>query len=437
MSLTGFIGHLISRPALFALFAAAAVVAYRMALDKHRIRIAAIGVLLGCAAVGVYWLVMTATANYHVPGTWDFFAFYVDGNVGARGLNFYDPDSYRQVFPELVAPTNLKPDFVPEVVEIGFMYPPITMFLLFWMGYFPFGQAHVLWLGSVCAAFVFAAWAFARHLLVDGSMPLRLLAAFAFIALLPASINTMRLEQTSALLLAVSILCLAAGSDRRAGLFAALAFLIKPILVLAAGYHFLRARWVALGYFLGGLVALFAAAVAVFGLDTVLDYVRTNPVPNAPAWMFTESHNQSLLATLVRLSPTVVPSHQAIWYPPFLLLGTVVAAISAWLAWRLARNNDELAFGLLIGAALLLYPGVQRPYGMLMLIPVAQLGMRLWHTLPGTACFAAFVTFVYFIDERSLFTANAAVWLATCAWAVFAEKLESYFGTSVTTRSAA
>ncbi len=435
-SLSNLIGHGISRPVLFTLFAAATVVAYRIALDRDRKRFVAIGVLLGCALVGVDMLGQIVLVNYHAPATWDFFAFYMDGSVGARGLNFYQPDSYRQVFPELVVPITIRSDFVPEIVEVGFMYPPITMFLLFWMGFLPLGQAHVLWLASVCTAFGFATWALARHLLVDGSLPIRLLAATALITMLPASINTLQLEQTCALLLAVSVLCLAANTDKRAGLLAALAFTIKPILVLAAGYHFLRARWVALGYFLGALVALIAAAMIVFGPVTVLDYVRANPVPNAPPWMFTEWHNQSLLATLVRLNPSVVPSHQAIWYPQFLLIGAVVAAISTWLAWRLAQSGDKLAFGLLIGAALMLYPGTQKPYGMLMLIPLVQLGMRTWHTLPGAACFAAFTAFVYFVDDRMLFAANAAVWSATCVWAVCGEKLEPYFRASQTSRSA-
>jgi hypothetical protein len=417
----------LARYLVFALLAAAAVFAYRATLDADRKRPVAVGVLLGCATCGVYTIAGLVVANVHAPPTWDFFSFYMDANVGARRLNFYDAENYRRVFQEMPVPIALKSQFVPEIVEIGFKYPPITMFLLFGIGYLPFEQAHAVWLSSVCAAFVLATWALGRHLLVDGTQPVRWLVALSFVALLPASLNTMKFEQTSALLLAVSVLCLAAKSDRRSGVLAALAFTVKPILVLAAGYHFLRARWVAVGIFVVTVAALLAAAAAVFGPDTVLDYFRANPIGKSPPWIFTEKWNQSLLATLVRMSDTVIPASEAILYPPFLVIGGAIAAISAWLAWQLARRGDTLAFGLLVGGALLLYPGVQKPYGMLLLIPIVQIGLRLWRTTPGTACFAAFAGVIYYVEARMPFAANAAVWAAACVWAAFGGRLESYF----------
>lgn len=279
----------------------------------------------------------------------------------------------------------------------------------------------------MCVSYGFATWTLARHLLADGSLTVRLLTSNAVIGLLPASTNNLGYGQTNALLLGIGVLCLAASSWRRAGLYAALAISVKPIMVVVAAYCFLRARWIALAYFVAGVLALLAAASAVFGLDTVLDYVRANPVGKVPPWLYTEWVNQSLLSTLLRQAEVEVPVSQAIFYPPFLLVGGAIGALSIWLAWRLARRGDELAFGLLLSAALLLYPGVLKPYGMLMLIPLFQLGMRLWRTRLGIGCFALLMAAVYLVETGMAFAAHAIVWAATCLWATCSAKLEPCF----------
>ena len=409
-----------------ALIAAAVVAAYPISLVGHRMRSLAIGIILGGALIGVLTLGRNALDSLQAPRVWDFLAFYVDGNVGARGLNFYQAENYRQVFGELAIPIEVSPSFVPEIVDVGFKYPPMTMFLFCWLGLLSFSQAHVIWLALVCATYGLAVWAVARHLLVDGSLTIRLLTSIAIIGLLPASASNLGYEQTNALLLAIGVLCLATESRLRTGLYAALAISVKPIMVFAAGYYFLRARWIALALFIGGLLALLAAASAVFGLETVLDYVRANPIGRVPPWLHTEWVNQSLLSTLLRQADAEVPVSQAIWYPPFLLVGGAVGALSTWLAWRLARNGDKLAFSLLLSAALLLYPGVLKPYGMLMLIPLVQVGMRLWHTKLGIVSFALLIAVVYLVDTGMAFAAHAIVWSATCLWAACSEKLEPY-----------
>jgi hypothetical protein len=70
-----------------------------------------------------------------------------------------------------------------------------------------------------------------------------------------------------------------------------------------------------------------------------------------------------------------------------------------------------------------------------MLIPLAQLGIRLWRTIPGAACFSAFVAVVYYVDSQVPFVANAAVWSATCLWAVCADRLEPHLRVSQQARS--
>jgi hypothetical protein len=421
-------GSLLPRSLGLGLFAALAIVAYRHAVHGFAMRRIAVGLLLGCAMIGAFILGRAAVESLMAPRMWDFLAFYVDGSVGARGLNFYQSASYAEVYSEMQIPIAVTDDFVREIVDVGFKYPPMTMFLFSWMGKFPFGQAHVLWLGFVCATFLFAIWAVARGLLEDGPLAIRLLVTLALVGLLPASVSNLYFEQTNALVLGVGVLALSAASERKAGLVSAMAIAIKPIMALTLAYLFLRSRWRSIAISALALAGMLTAAALAFGPITVLDYVRANPVGNVPPWIFTEWVNQSLLATLLRGAESAVAVDEALMYPPFLLTGGAVGLTSLWLAWRLARRGDPLAFGLLVATSLLLYPGVLKPYGMLMLIPLVILFRRIWHLHSGVLLAATFIAVVYFVDTYMSFAAHALVWSATSLWAVCGDELEAWLG---------
>lgn len=406
------------------ILAALSVVAYRMAVSDRAGRFFAIGAMAGIAVVGVNHLARAAIEGSSPSRTWDFVVFYLDGNVGGRGQNFYRPESYAETFEALDLTVADPEGFVTEIVDVGFKYPPMTMFLFSWMEGVPAERARVLWQALVCASFLVAAWVLARHLLPHGTLLVRLLAATVLISTLPASASNMTFAQTNALILALGVLSLAADPRGRAGLFSALAVSVKPIMAFSAAYHVLRGRWRALAICVAAVIALFGAAAVAYGPGTVLDYVRANPVGRVPSWLFTEWVNQSLLSTLLRLSSVEVPSAQAVWYPPFLLIGGAVGLLSLWLAWQLARRGDALAFGLFAATGLLLYPGVLKPYGMLMLIPLLQLGGRLWRTPQGTGFLALLVGVTYWLDSLIPFAAHALVWAVTCLWAVCADRLE-------------
>jgi hypothetical protein len=68
--------------------------------------------------------------NYHQPREWDFLGFWLNGKVASAGENFYHPENYQNV----VLPYNLNDEFRAEIIEVGFWYPPFTMFLFFPLG---------------------------------------------------------------------------------------------------------------------------------------------------------------------------------------------------------------------------------------------------------------------------------------------------------------
>ncbi len=122
-------GEYLPRNLRVSLVVAAVVAAYPVSLIARRMRLVAAGVMLGGAAMGAFALGQDTLESFQTPRIWDFLAFYVDGNVGARGLNFYQAENYRQVFAGLAIPIEVTPGFVAEIVDVGFKYPPMTMFL--------------------------------------------------------------------------------------------------------------------------------------------------------------------------------------------------------------------------------------------------------------------------------------------------------------------
>jgi hypothetical protein len=367
------------------------------------------GVLAACAGLAFKWLAPVFLGNWRHPHTWDFLAFYVDGSVGARGLDFYDPRSYQQIFPRLSIPFTPEAGFIEEIVNAAFKYPPMTMLLFAPLGHFEFRTAHVLWLSFVIASTVAAAIAVSMLLPRRAPTLARLLVATTLVCALPAFGRNSFYEQTGALLLALSAAVVASNGRRRAGVWAALAMCVKPVMAVA-GIHLIcrrhgRAALVAAGL----LVAAAFAALLAFGPGTTLDYLRSGWMSRVPEWQYTGWTNQSLLGTMLRLDPGLPAA--ALDYPPFLVAAGWIAVLSIVIAWRLRSADADLSMGLLLCAGLLLYPGTLDSYSTLLLVPLIGLYVRRDAIPYGRYVLPAGIAIVYLLLSRITFAANALVWL--------------------------
>jgi hypothetical protein len=179
-------------------------------------------------------------------------------------------------------------------------------------------------------------------------------------------------SQTVGLLLALASLTLACWGRRPEGLFAALAALAKPIMAVPALTMVLARHWQAVGIaaVVGGVAVI--ASIALLGADDWLAYLRQDYLSRVTPWEFTDDVNQSLLSVLMRgFGAEGMPWEHPVVLAWYAGVGGAMAAASLLVAARAASRDPWAGYGVLLLAALLLYPSSMESYGVLILVPLA------------------------------------------------------------------
>ena len=96
--------------------------------------------LFAIAIFSVIWASSYLYRNFQEPHEWDFLCWYLDGSVAANGLNFYQPTSYQTTINSLVLPYAPSKAFISNIVDVGFKYPPPSMFYLITLGYLSYNR---------------------------------------------------------------------------------------------------------------------------------------------------------------------------------------------------------------------------------------------------------------------------------------------------------
>jgi len=376
---------------------------------SRRIRRIAWGAILVYGAT--YAAIMASNVAH--PPEWDFSVSWFNGYVAARGLNFYDPENYRR----LAGALPLTPALVRFVISVGFHFPPPTIFLFLPLGFLDIRVAFVLWYVVMIGVIVLDAVLLAR-LFLGGTAGGRLLAAALLLLLRPA-MATVWFGQTNFFVVLMLLLFWRDRARFRGGAWIALATLIKPVGAVLLLYAVLARRWRAIVGTGVVLAALSALTIAVFGWDTFATYFGHNPVGRMPAEAYTESINQSLLATILRLTGYDVGRSSAILNPVFVVLAGGLGAATAWLGHRAwTAGDDDLALALTIPFGLLVYPGTLAHYSVDLIVPFLLLWSRRQALPGGLAGVVAFLTAEFAIINAKVELAlvgNVVAWLGVAA----------------------
>jgi len=86
----------------------------------RRARAAVLGLGLGIAVIASYWL--RWSVRFIGPDEWDFLCFYLNGQVAAHGLNFYDRGVFAEVFRQISIPYAPSRGFVNGYVNLTFLF---------------------------------------------------------------------------------------------------------------------------------------------------------------------------------------------------------------------------------------------------------------------------------------------------------------------------
>lgn len=351
------------------------------------------------------------------PREWDFLCFFLDAQVVSAGLNLYQPDSYVQVTQALNI--QVSGDFEREILQVGFKYPPPSAMIFYPLSRFEIEQASVVWL-TVVVVTIFAACLAISLLIVDKNaithVNVKFIDAFSFAAIVVLTLRQTHLNvwlgQTAPLLCVLIVVTILSSGRVWSGIAASLSVFVKPVAAIPA-------LLLLLGKYKAGVVAgvvaglsLIAISVVWLGTDDWLVYLRQDYATTSPAWLYLQENNQSLLAVISRaFEITEVPWGNVPVVASFSALALAFAAPGILLATRISRDDFRTAYCLLLLTGLILYPGTQQSYGILLCIPIIvefwnQHKSRLPEVVP-----ILFVGMIGSLSSRYQFASTLVLWM--------------------------
>jgi hypothetical protein len=313
--------------------------------------------------------IFSAFNRINNPQVWDFTCYFLWGKVAALGYNFYLPENSQIVLKTLDIPFQSSDlgGFMTEVVNVGFAYPPPTIFYFLPLGYFSYKTALTLWtlfnliIVSGCLLLIYDQ--FFRKAKLNGVL---LLGTLFFI--LGPCLSTISFSQTNFILLFLLLLMKKFENNPVNGLFLALAFFTKPYMIIFGLFYLFRSKWKSILYCAVSAVGIIGMTLLVFGKEPIISYIVDNPSHRFPSLMFHEAINQSLHAVLLRNGIISLDSPLV-----FIIIASGVLILTLVYLFVLIKKRlyDHIWVVLLL-VGLLLYPGTLYYYGTLLLFIIFQ-----------------------------------------------------------------
>ena len=293
---------------------------YRQSLDVGW-RAGIIGILL--AVVLAYGLNSVRLMRWNVihPPEWDFQLFWLFGRVAVQGLNPYEPEHLRQLA-QVLNPTD------DLLAELYFFHSPPTLFLFAPLGWFDIHTAYLVWyLGHsmILILDIVLLW----KIFQSDSGLLGLALTAALVLMLRATLSTIAFGQVNFLVLLLLLLFWCDRERKRGGIWLALGIIVKPVLVFLLIYLLLRRHWRVIASTFVTLATVSILTIIVFGPVMFFSYFFANPIVyDMPDYLYTEPINQSLLATILRVTQYDFSHTSPLFQPIFIFLTLILTGIT-------------------------------------------------------------------------------------------------------------
>lgn len=345
---------------------------------------------------------------------WDYLGFWLHARTAVLGGDFYDPASAQA----LVAPYDVGIAFRREIVDVGFWYPPPTMFLFWPLGLADPAAALPWWYGLQVLAAVASVFLL-RRLFFPGGGPAEWLACAALLCATHGTYETFHFSQTNFVALLLVLLFWGRNGTAAGGAWLASAVFVKPFIALLAFGPLIGRQWRAVLGFGLATVALLVASGLAFGGDALAGWLDWDRIQAKPQWIYSQPTNQSLLGLVLRSTRTACRGLECLTHPIFVSGAAVLAAATTALAVPLARAREhEWTTALFLLFALIVYPVSQLFYTVL-LLPPALLAWTRRDRVPGGGPALAVVLGLVFA-LAALDRGRASVFAYLLMWGVIA-----------------
>jgi hypothetical protein len=328
-----------------------------------------LGVLAGTASFALLFFLYNTYKIMFQVNQWDFLCFYLFGKVGASGLNFYDPVNFANVFSGLVIPYKVSQSFLLEIVQVGFWYPPPTMMIFAPLGYLNnIVTAKIVWEIFVLTFLVLDIILLDRMIKINDNKWINIFLVLIITLAFPATNSTLFSSQTNFLLLFFLLLVYKNPENWKSGIYLAIAVLIKPIAAIWFLYYIVNKKWIPLVSFILTGFLIVVISVLWFGLNNYVTFFTSPPTSRMPAFVFTESVNQSILAMISRLSiKSGIKSFLVSKEILVVVLSTIITIATCVASSYLAKSNKRFSFLIFIPLSLLIYPSSPSHYALILL----------------------------------------------------------------------
>ena len=358
--------------------------------------------------------------SYFVIPHWDYLCFYLFGKVGLVSTDFYNPEVFAQRFNELDLASRVSHDYILEIVNVGFWYPPSTMFVFLPLGMFGLETGHFIWQTMIIGFLLIDVYLLIKYYYPrpasafsdQSKFPLFLLSLLLF----PNLIATIGIGQTISILLFFLLVIIKDLNSYRAGICLALMIIFKPLAALLVFYFLFHKKWKTIISLTITGILIVGLTVLAFGYNSILNYFTSPPTSRIPDFVYYEYHSiYGTLLKIQRILPTLVsvPAIKLISYG----MSAIMLGITIYASKKLAKRSEALAFLIFIPMALLVYPATLWFYSIL-LVPVV-LYIFNQQGLKNTALNFIFLLILYGAGFLSVFFLNSLLWLMLVSWPLF------------------
>jgi hypothetical protein len=331
----------------------------------------AFGILYAATSIIVFKFFYETYRVFYILKEWDILSFYLFGKVGASGLDFYNPANFAAIYSALEIPFRVDPNFVEEIVNVGFLYPPQAMLLFAPLGFINnIETAYIIWKIFILIFLILDFILIIRLFISNLSTKIQLISIIGLMLVFPGIMSTIAYGQTNFLVLFFILLIYKNLDSWKSGVYLALAIIIKPIAAVWCLYFILNKKWNALMSLTITVALLTLVSIAFFGFHNILAYFSSPPTLRIPQWVYSELINQSLLATLLRLNIKFGFDHSFDFTSHVAVILSIVLIVLTFIAsFKLSKSNQHFSFLIFIPLSLLIYPGSLTYYSVF-LIPM-------------------------------------------------------------------
>lgn len=402
-------GLFVGEPIKFGLLLITTLLLFLKIYDKQSNFVKSIiwGYILFLSSLSLYISMKVVRANIINPHEWDFLSFYLFGKVAINGSNFYNITNFLNVLSNITLPFTPSNSFINST--LAFQYLPPNIFYFIPLGLFDFNSANYVWL-TINILFIFLDISLLYKLFFKTKKLLYFLGLLSLFLLLPGTQKALLFEQTTFICLFLLLIIWKNRDLPNSGIWLSIAMFTKPILAIFFIYPVLRRKWKTIIIAAITSLIIILVTLLIFGSSVFVTFFTRNPTLRVPNTTYTEWVNQSLLATILRVTNYDFSYVTPLIHPLFLISAFFLTAISFWITFKIDVDKSEWAFAIIILLALMIYPGSINSYGPMIIPVIILLLMDSKKLLNGGWLYIISITAVYSIMYINPFVSYLFLW---------------------------